>query len=112
MGISLELWRDMEIDLRECLIISAPYSKSSYGLHCHHVLRLTICSVISRHQQTTLTYDALDRESNTLARGFQKLSIKKGDRVAVSLGNNIEHAIVCTTDPASLCSRAVTLTND
>ena len=102
----------MEIDLRECLIISAPYWKTSYGFDCYHILRLTICSVISRHQQTTLTYDALDRESNALARGLQKLGIKKGDRVAVSLGNNIEHAIVCTTDSAYLCSSVVTLTND
>lgn len=50
--------------------------------------------VISHHQQTILTYDALDRDSNALARGLQKLGVKKGDRVAVSLGNNVEFATV------------------
>ncbi|KAF2276284.1 acyl-CoA synthetase/AMP-acid ligase-like protein II [Westerdykella ornata] len=49
-------------------------------------------AVISHHQRKRLTYDALDRDSNALARGLQKLGVKKGDRVAVSLGNNIEYA--------------------
>lgn len=55
----------------------------------------TASRVISHHQQTILTYDTLDRDSNKLARGLQRLGVKKGDRVAVSLGNNIEFAIVC-----------------
>jgi non-ribosomal peptide synthetase component E (peptide arylation enzyme) len=50
--------------------------------------------VISHHQRTILTYDALDRDSNKLARGLQKLGVKKGERVAVSLGNNVEFATV------------------
>ncbi|KAF2770668.1 acetyl-CoA synthetase-like protein [Teratosphaeria nubilosa] len=50
-------------------------------------------AVISRHQQTTLMYDDLDRRSNSLARGLQTIGVRKGDRVAVSLGNNIEFAI-------------------
>ena len=50
--------------------------------------------MISHHQRTILTYDALDRDSNKLARGLQKLGVKKGDRVAVSLGNNVEFATV------------------
>ena len=41
-----------------------------------------------------LSYDSLDRESNCLARGLLRLGVKKGDRVAVSLGNNIEYATV------------------
>ncbi|KAF1938735.1 acyl-CoA synthetase/AMP-acid ligase-like protein II [Clathrospora elynae] len=49
-------------------------------------------AVISHHQRIRLTYDALDRHSNALARGLQKLGVKKGDRVAVSLGNNAEFA--------------------
>lgn len=49
-------------------------------------------AVISHHQRARLTYDALDRDSNSLARGLQKLGVKKGDRVALSLGNNIEFA--------------------
>jgi non-ribosomal peptide synthetase component E (peptide arylation enzyme) len=51
-------------------------------------------SVISRHQQIRLTYEALDRDSNALARGLASLGVKKGDRVAVSLGNNAEYATV------------------
>ncbi|KAE8838008.1 hypothetical protein PTNB73_03984 [Pyrenophora teres f. teres] len=49
-------------------------------------------AVISHHQRIRLTYDGLDRDSNRLARGLQKLGVKKGDRVAVSLGNNAEFA--------------------
>jgi len=50
--------------------------------------------VVSRHQQSRLTYDALDTKSNALARGLLNVGVKKGDRVAVSLGNNLEYAIV------------------
>ncbi|EMC94182.1 hypothetical protein BAUCODRAFT_223006 [Baudoinia panamericana UAMH 10762] len=50
-------------------------------------------AVVSRHQQTQLTYDELDRKSNALARGFQSIGVRKGDRVAVFLGNNIEFAV-------------------
>ncbi|KAL1296727.1 hypothetical protein AAFC00_000197 [Neodothiora populina] len=49
-------------------------------------------AVISRHQQTTLTYDLLDVSSNALARGLVDLGVKKGNRVAVSLGNSVESA--------------------
>ncbi|KAL8938500.1 MAG: hypothetical protein Q9216_003860 [Gyalolechia sp. 2 TL-2023] len=38
--------------------------------------------VISRHQQTRLTYDELDRMSNALASGLQDLGVGKGDRIA------------------------------
>lgn len=50
--------------------------------------------MISRHQRTRLTYDSLDRKSNALAQGLARAGVKKGDRVAVSLGNNIEYAVV------------------
>ena len=49
-------------------------------------------AVISRHQRQRLTYDELDLRSNALARGLQDVGVKKGDRVAVNLGNNIEFA--------------------
>ncbi|KAK0656765.1 acetyl-CoA synthetase-like protein [Cercophora newfieldiana] len=42
--------------------------------------------------ETTLTYEALDLVSNTLARSLRSLGVKKGDRVAVSLGNCAEFA--------------------
>ena len=45
-----------------------------------------------------MTYNALDRDSNKLAKGLQNLGVKKGDRVAVSLGNNAEFATVCFLD--------------
>ncbi|KKZ63683.1 hypothetical protein EMCG_01990 [[Emmonsia] crescens] len=51
-------------------------------------------SVISRHQAQRLTYEELDRKSNALARGLAAGGLLKGDRVAVSLGNSIEYAIV------------------
>ena len=50
--------------------------------------------VISRHQRIRLTYEDLDRRSTDLARGLLQRGVKKGDRVGVSLGNNVEYAIV------------------
>ncbi|KAF2213881.1 hypothetical protein CERZMDRAFT_38719 [Cercospora zeae-maydis SCOH1-5] len=50
-------------------------------------------AVSTRHQRITLTYDELDQKSNALARGLQSIGVQKGDRVSVSLGNNIEFAI-------------------
>jgi acyl-coenzyme A synthetase/AMP-(fatty) acid ligase len=50
--------------------------------------------VISRHQNRILTYGQLDRDSNALARGLSKKGVKKGDRCAVMLGNNVEFATV------------------
>jgi len=51
-------------------------------------------AVISRHQQKRLTYEQLDLDSNVVAHGLQSLGVKKGDRVGVSLGNNLEFATV------------------
>lgn len=45
-----------------------------------------------------MTYHELDLKSNSLARGLQETGVKKGDRVAVSLGNNVEYSIVCLAD--------------
>lgn len=56
-------------------------------------LALTHSSVYSRHQRAKVTYDELDKKSNALARGLQGIGVKKGDRVAVSLGNNMEFAV-------------------
>ncbi|OIW31126.1 acetyl-CoA synthetase-like protein, partial [Coniochaeta ligniaria NRRL 30616] len=42
--------------------------------------------------ETTLTYEALDLTSNVLAHSLRSLGVKKGDRVAVSLGNCPEFA--------------------
>ncbi|KAH8205467.1 hypothetical protein TruAng_000373 [Truncatella angustata] len=45
-------------------------------------------------QTTVLTYEALDTSSNTLADSLRSLGVKKGDRVAVSLGNVTENAVL------------------
>lgn len=50
--------------------------------------------VISRHQGQRVTYEELDQRSNSLARGLASTGVRKGDRVAVSLGNGLEYAIV------------------
>jgi non-ribosomal peptide synthetase component E (peptide arylation enzyme) len=47
---------------------------------------------VSHHQQSKLSYEQLDTESNKLARGLMKRGVERGDRVAVSLGNGIEFA--------------------
>lgn len=51
-------------------------------------------AVISRHQSKRLTYHELDQNSNVVAKGLQGVGVKKGDRVCVQLGNNIEFATV------------------
>ncbi|KAF2454021.1 acyl-CoA synthetase/AMP-acid ligase-like protein II [Lineolata rhizophorae] len=51
-------------------------------------------AIISRHQRSRLTYEELDRASNALARGLANVGVSKGDRVAVSLGNNVEYVTV------------------
>ncbi|KAL7621492.1 hypothetical protein AAE478_008815 [Parahypoxylon ruwenzoriense] len=43
---------------------------------------------------TTLTYEALDVQSNSLAHALRSLGVRKGDRVAVSLGNVAEHIVL------------------
>lgn len=43
-------------------------------------------------KETTLTYATLDAASSALAISLRDLGVKKGDRVAVSLGNTVEHA--------------------
>lgn len=43
-------------------------------------------------KETVLTYAALDTESSALAHSLRDLGVKKGDRVALSLGNTVEHA--------------------
>ncbi|KAK4153107.1 hypothetical protein C8A00DRAFT_43941 [Chaetomidium leptoderma] len=42
--------------------------------------------------ETTLSYEKLNLTSNALAHSLRSLGVKKGDRVAVSLGNNAEFA--------------------
>lgn len=55
-------------------------------------------SVISKHQNDRATYLDLDARSNALARGLESVGVQKGDRVAVMLGNSMEHATVrCAT---------------
>ena len=65
-------------------------------LKAHGALLDESYSVISRHQGARLTYGALDNKSRAFAQGLLALGVKKGDRVAVMLGNNIEYAIVCS----------------
>jgi len=42
-----------------------------------------------------LTYRELDQKSNALASGLLGLGVKKGHRVAVSLGNCAAYGVVC-----------------
>ena len=48
---------------------------------------------MSRHQRQQLSYHALDSLSTALAHGLARQAVRKGDRVAVSLGNSIEYAL-------------------
>jgi len=51
-------------------------------------------AVISRSQKTRLSYRELDERSNVIAAGLRERGVKKGERVAVSLGNSWEFAVV------------------
>ncbi|KAF3054875.1 putative acyl-CoA synthetase YngI [Daldinia childiae] len=48
----------------------------------------------SKPETTTLTYEDLDTQSNILAHSLRSLGVKKGDRVAVSLGNVTEQVVL------------------
>ncbi|KUI55979.1 Putative acyl-CoA synthetase YngI [Cytospora mali] len=49
-------------------------------------------TVFGTVEEETLSYAALDSASNALAYSLRSLGVKKGDRVAVKLGNTAEHA--------------------
>ncbi len=48
----------------------------------------------AKPETTTLTYASLDALSNTVAHSLRSLGVKKGDRVAVSLGNVSESVVL------------------
>ncbi|KAI1273713.1 hypothetical protein F5Y07DRAFT_375960 [Xylaria sp. FL0933] len=48
----------------------------------------------AKPETTTLTYASLDALSNTVAHSLRSLGVKKGDRVAVSLGNVAESVVL------------------
>ncbi|XMA19107.1 hypothetical protein WAI453_011898 [Rhynchosporium graminicola] len=51
-------------------------------------------ALISRSQNTRLTYRELDERSTALAHALRERGVRKGDRVAVSLGNGWECGVV------------------
>jgi non-ribosomal peptide synthetase component E (peptide arylation enzyme) len=51
-------------------------------------------AVISRSQKERLSYKELDERSDAIARGLRDRGVGKGERVAVSLGNSWEFAVV------------------
>ncbi len=51
-------------------------------------------AVISQHQNEIITYSQLHKYSDDLAAGMIALGIKRGDRVAVLLGNRSEYVHV------------------
>ena len=53
---------------------------------------------MSSHQNIRLSYHELDQKSDALAKGMISKGVKKGDRVAVSLGNSVEYAIVWNSE--------------
>ncbi|KAG5807851.1 hypothetical protein H9Q74_008063 [Fusarium xylarioides] len=47
--------------------------------------------VASHHQNKSLTYSQADARSDNLAKGLASLGVRKGDRVAILMGNEIEY---------------------
>ncbi|KAI4112871.1 MAG: hypothetical protein LQ345_006049, partial [Seirophora villosa] len=68
-------------------------------------------AVISRHQQTRLTYDGLDRKSNAVASGLQDLGVKKGDRVAATYAVFKLGAILVPLNPAFNAQQVIAALN-
>jgi acyl-CoA synthetase (AMP-forming)/AMP-acid ligase II len=68
------------------------------GVVCRHgdrpavIARAPSAAGAGAADETTLTYHALDRLSNRLAASLAELGVRKGHRVAVSLGNGHEYA--------------------
>lgn len=50
--------------------------------------------VASDHQQQSLTYAQIHKRSDDLAKGMASLGVKKGDRVAILMGNRVEYVEV------------------
>ncbi|KAL3477717.1 hypothetical protein BJX99DRAFT_269629 [Aspergillus californicus] len=73
-----------------------PLLESTIGEHFSKIVRDygDRAAVISKHQNDRVTYIGLDAKSNALARGLESVGVRKGDRVAVMLGNSMEHATV------------------
>lgn len=51
-------------------------------------------AVISQHQNSKMSYQELRQRSEQLATGLIALGLRKGDRLAVMLGNRIEYVEV------------------
>ncbi|OJJ03291.1 hypothetical protein ASPVEDRAFT_53766 [Aspergillus versicolor CBS 583.65] len=64
-----------------------PLFESTIGQHFANI-------VDNYGDRTAATYLDLDARSNALARGLESVGVQKGDRVAVMLGNSMEHATV------------------
>lgn len=69
--------------------------------------------VASHHQQKRLTYGEANTRSDSLAKGLSSLGVKKGDRVAILMGNEIEYVesfFACTKlgAPITLANYAYT----
>ncbi|RAO68774.1 uncharacterized protein BHQ10_004786 [Talaromyces amestolkiae] len=75
-------------------MMQPPLIEQTVGEHFASIVRKfgDRTAVVARHQKGRFTYDELDRKSNALARGLQSISVQKGDRVAVMLGNSLEYA--------------------
>ncbi|CUS12599.1 unnamed protein product [Tuber aestivum] len=75
--------------------IEPPLLDLTIGSHLAEITREygDTLAVISSHQNTRLAYSSLHTQSTSLAHGLKNLGVQRGDRVAVSLGNNIEFAL-------------------
>jgi non-ribosomal peptide synthetase component E (peptide arylation enzyme) len=54
-------------------------------------IRSNRIALISQHQNELITYDDLNSRSDVLAQALFAFGIRKGDRVAVMLGNRSEY---------------------
>lgn len=65
---------------------------SQHGDRPAVIAREAHASPATAAKETILTYATLDSTSSDLAHALRSLGVRKGDRVAVSLGNTVEHA--------------------
>jgi acyl-CoA synthetase (AMP-forming)/AMP-acid ligase II len=65
----------------------------------------TSVAISSQHQNESITYSELEARSKALAAGLYSLGVRRGDRVAVLLGNRLEYAIVSRCHHSSELSK-------
>jgi acyl-CoA synthetase (AMP-forming)/AMP-acid ligase II len=89
-----------QVSRRDSSIVHGPAQpvaiEKTFGTLLREQAKLTPSALLvaSEHQNKTLSYLEADRRSDDLAKGLSRLGVKRGDRVAIMAGNEIEYVEV------------------